>query len=481
MSNLRQQATKGFVWAFTEKWAVQIVNFVVAMVLARLLTPTDYGTVALLTIFISICDTLVDSGLGRALVQKKDAQDVDFNSVFYISIGVSLILYVALFFAAPLVARFYDNPELTSLLRVLSIGIICCALNGVQNAELNRKLLFNLSFRISVISSGVMAITGLSMAYCGFGPWALVASSLGGQLTGVITRWFYIAWRPRLMFSWDAAKGLWRYGWKLAVSSLLDTVYNNLYGLIIGRLYSKADLAFVNKGRSTPALAMDTFSGTLGRVAFPALAKVQDNPETVRRGAEKILSMSMFCVLPLMVGCAVCAPRLIPLLFGDQWLPAIPYMQLSCFAFALWPFHTVNLQVMMAMGRSDYFLILEIIKKVTCLLVLILVYRHGVFFMMMSLILICDPFCAIVNAWPNRGLIGYSPARQIRDVLPTVGLAIFMGAAIWPLGLLPLPSVVVVALQTLCGAAVYLGIAYFAKFESLVECLATMKQIRGRI
>lgn len=480
MASLKEKSVKGFLWAFSEKWAMQFVNFGVAMVLARLLTPTDYGTVALLTIFISVSETLVDSGFGRALVQKKDVAELDFNSAFYISVAASLVLYSVMFFAAPFIARFYDNPELVGLLRVLSISIICSAVNGVQNAELNRSLLFHLSFRISLISCVVTALAGLSLAYCGYGPWALVISSLGGQISGVISRWYFIAWRPQLMFSFAAAKGLWSYGWKLAVSSLLDTIYNNLSGLIIGKLYTKADLAYVNKGHSSPALVMGTINGTLGRVAFPALSKVQDDVATMRKGAKKFLTVSEFWVMPLMVGCGVCAPRLVPLLFGDQWYPAIPYMQLSCFSFALWPFHTVNLQVIMAKGRSDYFLYVEILKKVFSLLVLVVSYRFGVFAMMAALILICDPFCVLVNAWPNRGLIGYSPMRQIRDVLPTAFLALLMGVAIWPLGFLPFPGFVVIILQMFCGAATYLGISYLVKFEPLVECLATMKQIWGR-
>lgn len=478
MADLKKQSVMGFLWAFAERWSTQLVNFGVAMVLARLLTPNDYGTVALLSIFIAVCDTLVDSGLGRALIQKKDATDLDFNSVFYISIGVSLVLYAALFASAPMIARFYGNPELVPLLRVLSLGIICCAVNGVQNAELNRNLLFNLSFRISLISCTCTAIIGLTFAVLGYGPWALVYSSLGGQIAGVISRWFIIAWRPRLMFSFVATKGLWRYGWKLALSGLLDTLYNNLYGLIIGRLYTKADLAFVNKGRSAPELAMGTFNGTLGRIAFPALAKVQDDTETVRRGARKLLTVSEFWVMPLMAGCAACAPRLIPLLFGDQWLPAIPYMQMACFSFAIWPLHTVNLQVLMAMGRSDYFLILEIIKKVLCLLVLISVYRHGVFFMMAALILVCDPLCALVNAWPNRKLIGYSFLCQCRDVFPSALLSLAMGGAVFAVGILHGPSILILLLQILVGGVFYLGSAWFLKMIPLVECVQILRGLR---
>lgn len=477
--SLQQKATKGFVWAFAERWLNQLVQFGVSLVLARLLTPSDFGIVALLSIFILVAETLVDSGLGRALVQKKQSTEVDFNSVFYISILASFVAYAVLFVCAPCIAAFYDNDLLVPLFRVQACGIVLCSINSIQNAELSRKMLFNLSFRISVIGSSVTATVGVTLAFLGYGPWALVWSTLAGQVIGVFTRWYFIAWRPRLLFSFSAAAELWRYGWKLALSSLLDTCYNNLYGLIIGKVYSKADLAFVNKGRSTPELAMGTFNTTLGRVAFPALAQVQDCPDVVREGARKLLTMSMFWVLPLMTGCAVCAPRLVPLLFGDQWIEAIPYMQLACFTLALWPMHTVNLQVITAMGRSDLFLKLEIVKKVIGLIVLLSVYRHGVWYMMAMLAFVCDPICALVNAWPNGRLIGWPAGRQFASVFPLLLAALFMGLVVWLLGLLQLPMICILSVQILGGTAIYFTIAWIFKMEPFVECIRMIKVLHS--
>lgn len=418
--SLKAKVAKGAVWTLLEKLSTQAVGFVVGMILARLLTPTDYGTVALTGIFFAVAGVLVDGGFGGALIQKKNADDLDFNSVFYLNLTLSLVVYAALFFAAPWIASFYKTPELTAIVRVSAVCFIFNAVNAIQNAELTKKMLFHLSFRISLITCAASAVCGITLALLGWGVWALVWSSLFAGAVGVVARWFIVAWRPKLMFSGARLRPLFTYGWKMAVSELLDSFFVNLNGLIIGKFYAKADLAFVNKGNSLPLLAMGQIDGTLGRVSFPALVQMQNDKLRLRESMRRMMRCSTFLVFPLMVGIAACSRSWLRLLYGSQWTPAAPYMMLACFTFALWPFHTINLRGIVALGRSDVFLVLEVIKKTLCLVVIASAFRLGVFTWMAISAFVLGPLSVIINAWPNRRLLDYTIGMQIRDVLPTI-------------------------------------------------------------
>lgn len=417
-----------------EKLSAQVVGFVVSMVLARLLTPNDYGTVALTAIFFAVAGVLVDGGFGNALIQKKDADDLDFNSVFYLNVALSFVMYVAMFFAAPWISRFYNVPELVAIVRVSSICFIFNAVNAIQNAELTKKMLFHLSFRVSLITCITSAVCGITLAFLGFGVWALVWSSLVTGIVGVIARWLIIAWRPRLMFSADRLKPLFSYGWKMALSVLLDSVFRELNGLLIGKFYSRADIAFVNRGRSLPSLAMSQVDETLGRVSFPALVLLQDDKVKLREVMRRMMRCSTFLVFPLMVGVAVCSWSCIRLLYGEKWTPAVPYMMLSCFTFALWPFHTINLRGIQALGRSDIFLVLEIIKKFLVLVVIVSAFRLGVFTWMAISAFALGPLSVVINSWPNRKLLNYSISMQTMDVLPTALVCCVQAAAMLSVG-----------------------------------------------
>lgn len=460
---------------------MQGVSFFISMILARLLTPDDYGTIALLTIFISISQVFVDSGFGNALIQKKNATEEDFNSVFYLSLVVASLVYGILFCIAPWVSRFYNTPELIPLLRFLGLSLIFNAVNSIQNAELSRKLLFHLSFRISLIGVVASALTGVTLAYLGYGPWALAWSTMANAIVGVITRWYFIAWRPKLIFSWRAIKGLFAFGWKLTVSALLDVGYMNLSGLLIGKFYSRADIAFVTKGRMIPQMAMDSINGTLGRVAFPALAQLQDQRDKVRETMRRMMTSSTFFVFPLMTGIAVCAPSLIPLLFGDQWLPAIPYVQLTCLTYAFWPFHTINLQAINALGRSDLFLKLEIIKKTIGLIAIFSTIRFGVWWMIAVGAFVSSPLSVIINSWPNRKLLNYTIGMQVKDIIPSALLCGGMAVVIYPVTYLPIPGWVLLLIQVPLGMVAYFALAIGFRVRAVQEYLRIGGPILQRV
>ena len=417
--NLKKKVAKGAIWTLMEKLSVQGVGFLVSMVLARLLTPSEHGIIALTTIFFAVTNVLVDGGFGTALVQKKKADDLDFNSVFYLSIGMSIMAYALLFLAAPTIAAFYETPILVPMLRVASVSFFFNAINSVQNAELVRKMLFHLSFRISLITALVSAICGVTLAFLGYGVWALIWAMLISGFAGCLARCLIIAWRPRLMFSFARLKPLFAYGWKMSASALLDQVFVNLNGILIGKFYTKADLAYVDKGNMLPKTVMSQVDDTLGRVSFPALVQLQDDKIALREAMRAMMRCSTFLVFPLMTGLACCSNSLIVLLFGDQWTAAIPYMMLACFSFALWPFHTINLRGIMAIGRSDVFLKLEIIKKASKLLFILAFFRFGVLPFMAACAFALGPLSVVINAWPNRKLLDYTLRMQILDVFPT--------------------------------------------------------------
>lgn len=490
MSTLKQKVAKGAIWTLMEKLSCQVVSFVVGMVLARLLTPDDYGTVALTTIFFAVANVLVDGGFGNALIQKKDADELDFNSVFYLNVGLSIVAYVVMFAAAPAIACFYKTPELVAIIRVSAICFLFNAVNAIQNAELTKKMLFHLSFRISLITCCTSAVCGISLACLGYGVWALVWSSLVTGFVGVMARWFIIAWRPKLMFSRERLKPLWSYGWKMALSALLDQAFVNLNGPLIGKFYSKADLAFVNKGQSLPQLAMNEVDGTLGRVAFPALVLLQDDRVKLRETMRRMMRCSTFLVFPLMVGIAACAKSELRLLFGEQWTPAAPYMMLACFSFALWPFHTINLKGIMALGRSDIFLKLEIIKKVSKLLVILVFFRLGVLPFMAACAFALGPLSVLVNAWPNKKLLDYTLGMQIMDVLPTAGICVVEAAAVfgvdwlfrifsWDFAVTESiwSLVAVLCAQFVASVTVFFGLAYAFRLQPMGEYVRIVSSV----
>ena len=434
--SLKSKVAKGAVWILLERLSTQAVSFVVGMILARLLTPEAYGTVALTSIFFAVASVLVDGGFGGALVQKKDADDLDFNSVFYLNLALSVVTYIVLFLAAPLIADFYKTPELTAIVRVSGICFLFHAVNAIQGAELTKKMLFHLSFRISLITCFTSAICGVTLAFLGFGVWALVWCTLITGFVGVVSRWFIIAWRPKLMFSFARLKPLFSYGWKMAASSLLTVISDNINGLLIGKFYLKSDVAFVNKGRSLPSLAMNQIDGTLGRVSFPALVLLQDDRVKLREAMRRMMRCSTFLVFPMMVGIAICSHSWLRLLYGEMWTPAAPYMTLSCFSFALWPFHTINLKGIIALGRSDVYMKLEIIKKIAFFAVVFSCFRLGVLTWLTISALVLGPFSVIVNAWPNKRLLNYTIGMQLRDVMPTALVCCVQAAIMLSVGFL---------------------------------------------
>ena len=362
-SQIRTKTLSNMIWRFAERCGAQGVAFVVSIVLARLLTPTEYGTVALITVFTAIFQVFVDSGMGSALIQKKDADQLDFSTVFYFNVFMCLVVYAILFLAAPLIARFYGDPSLKSMTRVVGLTIVIAGLKNIQQSYVSRHLLFKKFFFSTLIGTITAGVVGIAMAYLGFGAWAVVAQHIVNTLIDTIVLYITVKWRPTKEFSVKRLKGLFGFGWKLLASSLLDTVYNNLRSLVIGKLYSSADLAYYNKGKQIPYVVITNINNSIDSVLLPVMAREQEHIERVKAMLRRSIKTSTYIMAPIMVGISFTAEPLIRLLLTEKWLPSVFFLRIFCITYMVYPIHTANLNAIKAMGRSDLFLKLEIIKK----------------------------------------------------------------------------------------------------------------------
>lgn len=474
MSN--NKVVKNFLWRLAERCGAQVVTLLVSIVLARLLSPEDFGTVSLVMVFTTILQVFVDSGLGTALIQKKDADDLDFSSVFYFNFAVCLVLYIGMFFAAPYIARFYQDESLTAIIRVISLTIVISGVKGIQQSYVSRNMMFKRFFFSTLGGTIFSAFLGIGMAYFGFGVWAIVAQQLSNTAIDTLILWLTVKWRPKKMFSWSRLKGLLSYGWKLLASSLLDTVYNNLRNLIIGKFYTSADLAYYNQGDKFPKVIVTNINSSIDSVLLPTMSGEQDNRVRVKSMTRRAIKTSTYIMAPLMMGLLFCAEPVVRLVLTEKWLPCVPYLQIFCFTYLFWPIHTANLNAIKSMGRSDLFLKLEIIKKMVGLVLLLLTMRISVMAMAYSLI-VSGILSQIINSWPNWKLLDYSYFEQLRDIFPSLLISVLMGVCVSLVTKLNLGSGLTLLIQIPLGAVIYLGISAVFKLEEFEYLVQMMKNL----
>ena len=349
----KNTTVKNFIWRFAERCGAQLVTFVVSIVLARILSPDDYGTVALVTVFTTILQVFVDSGLGVALIQKKNADDLDFSSVFYFNFVVCIVLYAGMFFAAPIIASFYNDLTLIPIIRVISLTIVISGIKGIQQSFVSRNMLFKRFFFSTLGGTIFSAILGVAMAYAGCGVWAIVAQQLSNTAIDTLILWLTVKWRPKKMFSWERLKTLFSFGWKLLISSLLDTGYSNLRSLVIGKIYSPSDLAYYNQGDKLPSTVITNINTSIASVLLPTLASKQDDRKQLKNMTRRAIKTSTYIIAPLMMGLAFCAPPIVRLILTEKWVPCVPYLRIFCITYMFYPIHTANLNAINAMGLSD--------------------------------------------------------------------------------------------------------------------------------
>lgn len=472
---------KALIWKLLERFGVQAAQFILQIILARLLSPEHYGVLAIMIIFTNLANVFIQTGFNTALIQNKDVTEEDYSSVFWVTLGIAGVLYTAIFFAAPFIADFYNMPELVSPFRVLALMLFPGALNSVQLAKVSREMDFKKVFYSNVGAILVAGIVGIIVALLGGGLWALVAQTMLNIFIAAIVMRFTSKVKIRFIINWQRVKVLFSYGWKLLLSGLVDTLYQDLQALVVGKKYNSATLGFFNKGKQFPQFIMNSINSTVQSVMLPALSEKQDKKDELKALMRQSITLSAYVVFPMMAGLAGVAKPLISLLLTDVWLPCVPYIQVYCFSLAFWPVHSCNLQAINAMGRSDIFLKLEIIKKSYGLLALIIAVA---FFESPLAIAMTGAVTALlsffVNAFPNKKLIGYSYFEQVRDILPSFFAALTMCASVLLVGLLPLNTILLLILQILTGVFVYVLISVMFKFKSFYFLLNTIKSLKNK-
>lgn len=464
--NLGTKVTKGLFWFLCEKVLVNLVGFIVSIILARLLLPEDYGLIALITIIINISNVFVDSGFGTALIQKKNADDLDFQTVFWTEIVVSFLLYFILFFFAPLIAEFYDERMLIPVLRVYGIFIILGSIKNVQHAFVSKQMKFRLFFFATLGGTIVSAIIGILMAFWGFGVWALIAQVLINCAMDSIILFIKIEWKPKFCFSFQRLKGLFSFGWKLLATSLLSTIYNNLYGLIIGKVYNTTVLALYNKGNSFPTLISNNVTGPIQQATFPALAIVQDDKQRLKSMTRKTIQTTTYVLWPLLVGMAAVASPMISILLTDKWLDCVIFLQINVVATLFWPISSANGQLINAVGKSGLSLKLDIIKKTFGIVILVITIPFGIVPMAWGralgqlIAMICDTL-------PNKKIIDYGFWEQIKDLIPNtiVNAALFF--VVYLLSFLQINVFIKLLIQIISGIIIYIILSKIFNLEGL--------------
>ena len=475
----KQSVITNFFWRLMERGGTYVMNFIVSVILARLLEPSLYGSIALVTAITAILQVFVDSGMANSLIQKKDTDDLDYSSVFYFNLVFCLVLYAGLFAAAPMIGRLYHDESLVPVVRVLGLTIVVSGVKNVQQAYVAKTMQFRRFFFATLGGTIFSAIVGITLAYLGKGVWALVFQQLLNVTVNTAILWLTVGWRPKPIFSWERLKTLISYGWKLLVSQLLDTAYLKLYQFIIGLRYSTADLAFYNRAEQFPLLITENTSSALDSVLLPVLSSEQDDPARVREMTRRAVKVSTYILMPLMAGLAACAVPLVRLLLTAKWLPCVPFLQIFCIYYAFFPVHTANLNAIKAVGRSDVFLRLEIIKKLLETAVLLFTVRIGVFAMALGQ-LFCGVASLLINAWPNRRLLGYPYRQQLRDVLPVLALSLVMAACVWPVTLLGLHDALTLLIQIPLGVLVYVLGSRLLKLDSFELILSMLRKMLRR-
>lgn len=470
----KNDVLSSLVWKFMECGGSQAINFLVSIILARLLTPKDYGIIALITIFINLANVFIQTGFNTALIQKKDADELDFSTVFYISLFIATLLYILLFFASPYIAEFYGQSLLIPILRVLAITLFFGAVNSIQIAIISRNMQFKKLFYRNLGAMIISGVVGITMAYKGFGVWSLVGQQLTNQIISTIIMWFTVKWRPRILFSFERLKGLLSYGWKILVSNLISTLFLNLRDIIIGKIYNPSMLGYFNRGRQFPALIITNIDGSIQSVMLPTYSSEQDNRKRVKEMVRRSITTSSFIIFPMMVGLAIVAEPLVKILLTDKWLPCVPFLQIFCATYMLMPIHTANLQAIQALGYSGILLKLEIIRKTLELIVLLVSLKYGIYMIALGTLL-TSIISLIINSYPNIKLLNYSYKEQLKDVIPSLILSIIMGAAVYSIQFIGISAGLTLLIQIFIGLIIYIMLARIFKIECYTYLFNTLR------
>lgn len=473
--SLKKKAINGVLWSAIERFSTQGIQFIFSILIARLLIPSDYGVIAMLGIFLAVSQTFIDSGFGTALIQKANRTETDFSTVFYFNIVVSILFYVLLWFSSPYIASFYDIPMLKDVTRVVALTLVFSALGGIQRAKLSIAINFKIRAIISLISALSTGCVGLYIAYSGYGAWALVFQMVFSSLLNTILLWCFVKWIPKLVFSWQSFGQLFSFGSKLLASALLDTIYNNVYTLVIGKVYSSSSLGLYSRASGLAQYPSSNITGILQSVTFPVLCSIKNDEKRLADAYKRFIRMAAFVVFPLMVGLASVSDPFIRIILTDKWEGAIYLLQIVCFSMMWYPIHAINLNILQVKGRSDYFLKLEIIKKIQGVCILCITIPISIVAMCYGSV-ISSLISLVWNTYYTKRLIGYGFLSQIKDLSHILIHSFVMGFIV--LFIIHFIDIMWVKLLVgiLVGGLYYVAGAYIMRFEELKEVLSIIKR-----
>jgi O-antigen/teichoic acid export membrane protein len=473
--SLTNKTLHGFLWAFLERFGTQAIQLVIFIVLARMLAPKVFGLIGMLAVFIAVSQSLIDSGFGQALIQKKDTDEVDYSSVFYINLVVSVCLYGILYLAAPYISGFYGEPHLTALIRVLGVKFIIAAFSLVQIAKLTKEVNFKSLMIARLPSTLIGGVSGIGAAYMGFGVWSLIIQQLTNSTAYSLQIWIQSGWWPSLVFDWERVKSLFDFGSKMMIEGVMNTVYKNFYKIIIGRYFSAAQVGFYSMADRIKHLPVQNLSNSLSRVSFPVLADIQDDDVRLKRAYKKILRQVFLVISPLMIGGVVLAHPLFEVVLTDKWMPAVPYFQWLCVSGLFYPANSYNLNILKVKGRSDLFLKLGLIKKGLAVIGILIIVQYSVLALVIFKAFF-SIFAYFVNSYYSGQFIDYGVGEQFADIWKFLAASLIMGWGIWVMMLyLPVANWALLISGVAAGAAIYLAIIYITEYDILQYSVTTFK------
>lgn len=466
--SLKVKTVKGTFWSGLDSFASQGIMFLVGLVLARLLTPHEYGLIGYITILTAIFNSIVDSGFSSALIRKKDIRAIDYNTAFIFNIIISILLCAAMFLLARPISRFFNEPQLVQLVKAMSVIVVINGLAIIQRTNLTKNVDFKTQTKASLISSISSGIVGIGMALYGFGVWSLVGQQITRQLLNTVCLWILNKWLPRFEFSWQSFRELFNFGWKLLASGLIDTIWKQVSNMVIGKYYSTSSLGQYTRGQQFADIFSANMTSIIQRVSYPVLSSIQDERNRMKEGYRKIIKVTMFLSFVLMFGLAAIAMPLLTVLIGKQWMEAAHYLQILCFSMCLYPLHAINLNMLQVQGRSDLFLKLEIIKKIIAIGPILLGIFMGIDWMLYGWI-ITGVISYLLNAMYSGNMIGYSIPAQVMDILPSFALAAIMAISVYLLTFIELQPIVTLLIQLCLGAAIIISLSELFKLEEYIE------------
>lgn len=479
-TSLKDKTVRGVGWSAADAFLGQGVTFIVGLVLARLLSPEEYGLIGIVTIFTTILLGVIDSGFSNALIRKLKVTEEDYCTLFLFNLIVSIAMYGLLYVGAPWIAVFFDRPQLVSLTRVMGLLLIFQALSIVQYTILSRNIDFKTKTKASLISAIISGIIGITMAYLGYGVWSLVAQQLSRQLIYSLCLWIYNKWWPKLKFSIDSFKYMWGFGWKLLLSGLLDRIWAQLYQTVVGKFYSPATLGQYSRAKEYANIFSSNFSGIVQRVSYPVLSQVQDDPSRMVSGYRRIIKVTMFITAIMMISLGAVAEPLIYCLIGPQWHQAATFLPLICISMSLYPLHAINLNMLQVQNRTDIFLYLEIVKKVIAIGPICLGIFINIYWMLVGTI-ITGIIAFFLNSYYTGKKLGYSSWMQLKDIAPSYGIAFLIAVCVYFFKYLPVSNWIILPIQLVVGVAVFFAVCEKTKLEEYVEVKDMAKQYLSKL